>query len=681
VSIKQFIFIGLFLLLFKANSVAQHYEPILTQQETKRDTFFHQYIVSDPYRWLENTDYDEVRDWMKIQNRAAEKYLLRTSTRHTSNYIIDKFADVDYNFPKKHGKYYFKSSGFGIGYSKTFDGNFTVLAFPMKANVSVTDYSVSKDSKLLAYQFCENGTDRMELKIVSIGSGFHKKDHLVNLRFGESIAWKGDGFFYSRYDDTKLFAPVPKQELYFHKIGTEQAEDQLIFNRENPSSDFGFFTTDDERFFIVYDTKTGKDKMNIYYIDYQSDTPVLKPLIVNIDVDSYIIDYHEGKFIAFTNHNAKNGCIAEMDPADPYNWKLLIPEFADAHLLKVLLKKDRIVVLYKSGPVQYLATYNYKGEMLYNLELPPASAVGGISSDYEEDEIIFSYTTYILPHVVCSFNTRTFELEIKGQTTVTFDHTTIAYKVVNYPGKDSTLIPMTLVYNNELKLDGKNPLLLDAYGGFGTVDEPYFDPGVVYFVKTGGIYAFANIRGGGEKGVEWAEQGKGKNKQTSFDDFIAAAEYLIKEGYTNANKLAATGASHGGLVVAAAAIQRPELFKTVVPVVAATDMIRFEKFTVGRFHTDEFGSVKDSLGFLNLYSYSPYHNIKEDVNYPSMLIMTSEFDDRVPPHHSYKFAARLQSRAAQTNPILLKIEKKGGHSDATDLGDMYGFIMDELTEE
>ena len=290
--------------------------------------------------------------------------------------------------------------------------------------------------------------------------------------------------------------------------------------------------------------------------------------------------------------------------------------------------------------------------------------------------------------MVYKFNIRTFKKELTKQTSVNFDFNAIEYKEVEYKSKDSVAISMILVYEKGLKLDGNNPVILEAYGGFGSVNEPSFDPGIVYFIKSGGIYAFANIRGGGDNGEKWAMDGRGNNKQNSFDDFIAAAEYLIANKYTDKDKLASTGSSNGGLVVAVAAVQRPDLFKAVVPVVAPLDMLRFEKFTVGHWHSDEYGTVKDSVSFSKLYGYSPYHNIQEGINYPAMLILTSDNDDRVPPFHSYKFAAELQSRTAQKNPILLKSEKNSGHSGAStffsalrEKADIYGFIMNELTEK
>ena len=285
------------------------------------------------------------------------------------------------------------------------------------------------------------------------------------------------------------------------------------------------------------------------------------------------------------------------------------------------------------------------------------------------------------------FNIRTFKQELADQTVVTFGFINIEYKEVEYLSKDSVPVSMVLVYQKGLVNNGNNPAILKAYGGFGEVSSSAFDPGIVYFVKNGGVFAYANIRGGGDKGVSWAKAGRGNNKQKSFDDFIAAAEYLIGQKYTSKDKLAATGASNGGLVAAASAIQRPDLFKAVVPVVVPLDMLRFEKFTIGHAWTDEYGTVADSLSFTKLLAFSPCHQIKEGINYPAMLIVTSDNDDRVPPFHSYKFAARLQNRKAQKNPIYLKVEKKSGHYGASTLltsikedADIYGFIMEMVKQ-
>jgi len=409
---------------------------------------------------------------------------------------------------------------------------------------------------------------------------------------------------------------------------------------------------------------------------------------MNIEYSVEVIDSHEGKLIASTAYNADNYCIIEFDPENPMEWRIIAPNYDEAILLRAIPFQDRIVTVYQADHRSVLTIIDYSGEILYTLELPIASSVGKFSGNWDEDEMLFSFSSYTIPPVVYKFNIRSFYKELIKQTGVTFDYEKIFYEEVECFSEDSVSIPMIIVYKEGLVRDGSNPTILKAYGGFGSVVRPSFNPGIVHFVMNGGVFVFAKIRGGGDKGFEWAEAGKGDHKQTSFNDFIAVAEYLIDENYTNSDKLAATGASNGGLVVAAAAIQRPDLFKVVVPVVAPLDMIRFEEFTVGQYHRDEYGTVDDSTGFANLYSYSPYHNIKEDINYPSMLIITSENDDRVPPFHSYKFTALLQHNGSQQNPILLKIEEDAGHYGAStrksndkELSDLFGFIMYELMKK
>ena len=378
----------------------------------------------------------------------------------------------------------------------------------------------------------------------------------------------------------------------------------------------------------------------------------------------------------------------EIDPLKPFNWREIAPDYTESLLQNVIPFDDRIVAVYQNNQHPIITVFDYSGAVLYNLKLPVATSVDGFSGQGTDEELLYSFKSYTIPPVVYKFNIKTFKSELTKQTSVTFGWKNIEYKEVEYLSKDSVLVPMILVYEKGIKMDGTNPTILEAYGGFGIVAQPSFDPGIVYFIKHGGIYAFANIRGGGDKGKDWARKGRGIYKQNSLDDFISAAEYLIQNKYTSKEKLASTGSSNGGLVVAATAIQRPDLFKAVVPVVAPLDMLRFEKFTVGHWHTDEYGTVKDSLSFTKLLNYSPYQNVKEGINYPSMLVITSDNDDRVPPFHSYKFVAKLQNRSIQKNPVILKVEKKSGHNGASTLlagvkekADIYGFIMYELMKK
>ena len=678
---------------------AQEYSPIPTNEIAVVDTFFQQYIVEDDFRWLENVDSETTKEWLKKQDKLSRKYLSRiTNTNNVLN-DIKKYRHTEYELFIKKGKYYFtygyynRQANPALYYQTTSNPNMRsdLLVDPNYISgsdqIMLKGYWVSKDSKLLVYQFSRNGTDWAEAKVVSLESGGHLKDHLTGLRFS-SIAWLGDGFFYSTYKQTEQFGQAVGQKVFYHKIGTKQEEDKLVFERKNPTTHFTFLTTHNERFFVLKEINEQTGKFNFFYIDYQSDNQQLKPLLIGVNQEIFMLDSHNGKLIALSYYHADNGVIFEFDPNNRSNWRAITPTYSDAVLLNVIPFSDRIVAVYQSNQQQIVSVCNYKGKVLHTFKLPLAWSIHGFNGEYDDEELFFYYTSYTVPPIVYKFNIINFTKELNKQTIVTFDFEKIEYESVEYQSKDGTKVSMTLVHKKGLKLDGKNPTLLKAYGGFGIVSQPSFDPAIVYFVKKGGVFAYANIRGGGDKGVEWSNAGQGIDKQNSFDDFIASAEFLIEKNYTSSDKLAITGASNGGLVVAVAAIQRPDLFKAAIPVVAPLDMLRFEKFTVGSFHHDEYGTVTDSLSFTKLLDYSPYQNIKQKVNYPAMLLITSENDDRVPPFHSYKFVANLQRGKGQMNPILLKVEKKSGHYGASTYSsslegkaDFYGFIMNALKKK
>ncbi|MGE0076584.1 MAG: prolyl oligopeptidase family protein [Bacteroidales bacterium] len=688
-------FITSLFLFFCILTFGQKYEPVITNQKTTIDTFFNKYYIEDKYRWLENTNSVETIEWVETQDKQSDKYLSKASDRTNSYSLIDRYSNIRFDCPSKMGDFYFSLATYNDGVPALFiqsqlDKEPNILVdpnrFSIKEKIRIRDYSVSKDSKLLAYQYTRDGSDWQELKVVSTISGIHTDDHLVGLKFS-NIAWMGNGFFYTTYSQQGQFGVIRHQRVYYHKIGDDQSSDKLIFeDKDKLSVDLRYLTTSDEQYFILEYIDRQKGSINYFYIDYKSEQPELKPLVGHIKRRINILDSKNGKFIATTKIDASNGSIVEVDPSDSVKLRTIVPEQKEMLLLRTIPFNDRMVVLYQTNQRPIIRIIDYSGKVLYTLKFPLASSVGGFSGNSSDEDLLFNYTTYTIPPVVYKFNIKTFKKELARKTSIKYDIRDIEYKEVEYYGKDSVKIPMILVYKKGIKLNGKNPTILKAYGGFGIVETPYFDPGIVFFVKQGGIYAFANIRGGGDKGADWAFQGRGKYKQNSFDDFISAADFLIKNKYTSNDKLAATGASNGGLVVAAAGIQRPDLFKVLVPEVAPLDMLRFEKFTAGHWWVDEYGTVTDSVSFRNILAYSPYQNIKEDINYPSMLVVTSENDDRVPPLHSYKFTARLQSRAVQSNPILLKVEKDAGHNGATtflniikERADIYGFILNELT--
>jgi prolyl oligopeptidase len=617
----------------------------------------------------------ECMDWIEKQNELTSKVLNKAASKYNSYHSIERYAHVNYDNPQRHGDYYFtyafydKISLPALFVQSSLKSDPTLLVDPnfisFKDNISIRDYATSHDSKYLAYQFSRNGSDLGEIKVVNIKTGIHKKDHLLNIKFS-SIYWKDNGFYYSTFRGHAM-EKTEGQELYYHQLDTEQSEDKLVFKRSsNPNVIFEVQTTSDERFLILKEIDEAKHLINFFYIDFQSQSPALLPMLTKLSFkdDLTILDNQGDDLIALSKKDVNNGMIVRINLSNPREWKVLIPEYSAALLLEVKLLEDKIISVYQSNRKQQIVFFDYLGKELSAISLPFGFSVSGFNGNRTDKKLLFSYEGYTQPKVVYILDTETFEMKPLSTTMVNFDYTLYETAELEFESFDGTKVPLSMVSKKGINLKGNNPTLLKAYGGFGIIDEPAYNPGIVHFLNEGGVFVFANIRGGGDKGKNWTKQGRGKNINNSFRDFIAAAEYLVREGYTSPDKLAITGGSNGGLVVGVAMTQRPDLLKVAVPVVAPLDMIRFENFTVGHWHTDEYGSVKDSSGFNMIFSYSPLHNIKDSVNYPATLIMTSEYDDRVPPLHSYKFAAKLQNRSSQTNPILLRVEMGAGHSGA-----------------
>ena len=653
---------------------AQQIEYPICPKHTVVDTFFNDYPVTDNYRWLENVRSDSAVAWLQSEKKITAKFLHKASAKYNSKAALKKYSFVDGFYASKQGKYYFaygrrnKLASSSLYMGDSYDNINQLLIDPNFKNngdkVDITGYEVSLDSKNLVYMINRNGTDWREIKVIGLPSGKEKKDHLKGIKYS-SVAWKGNGFYYSKYPNHGEFYAALGEEVYYHTLGDEQEKDKLIFKRKDPAAKFTYTTTSDERYFVLKEETT--KYYNYFFIDYKSDKPYLRPLLMKQRSGISFIDSQGDELIALTGKKSNGGSVVAINPYDPYKWRQIVPQIDDGVLTRCIAKKDKLLLTYQTNQHPILKVFNYSGKQLFNMNFPSGSSIRGFSGDKNDDNTIFYRQQYTMPSISYHFNLKTFEVKYGEAVNVVFNFKKYVTKSIKYPINDSLSVPMNLVYKKGLKLDGNNPCLLKAYGGFGTISTPHFDPGIIHFIEKGGVYAYANIRGGGDLGISWSRAGKRLNKQNSFDDFNAAAEYLIKEGYSKPEKMACTGGSHGGLVVAAAAIQRPDLYAAVIPVVAVTDMIRFEKFTVGVLHRDEFGTVKDSLDFANLLSYSPLHNIKQDVNYPTMMVMTSENDDRVPPLHSYKFVAELQNRKAQTNPILLRVEKDAGHYGGTNL--------------
>jgi prolyl oligopeptidase len=688
-------FLFLFLLI-SLSGTGQGLQYPETISKTVYDTIF-ETILADDYRWLENIDDVKTKEWINAQNKFTEKALRKPAGKCNSYHAIDKYAYTKYENPIRQGDYYFTYAYYNnvslpaLFYQKAINDSPSIIVDPnfisSSDNILLKGYSVSGDSKLLAYQFSRNGSDWGEIKVVNLRTGSHRNDHLKRVKFS-GISWKDDGFYYSTFPEQGLEA-TSDQEVFYHKLGTDQSDDELIFRRKgNPTAFFSVMTTSDERFFVLTEKDEIAGHSNIFYIDYATSPPALKPLITRLAADEHlnIIDNQGDRLIATSFKENNNGMIVMIDPSNPRSWNILVPEYDEALLLEVKMLEDKLIAVYQSNQKQIISFFDYQGKMLDAIRLGFGFSAGSFNCEKNDKKILFSYSGYTQPPVVYILDTETFDMKPLRQTVVNFDFTLFETKELEYKSKDGTKVPLLMVYHKDIDLTTPNPLLLKAYGGFGSVATPAFSPGIVHFLMNNGIFAFANIRGGGDKGKAWALAGKGKNKQTSFDDFIAAAEYLITNNYTSSDKLAITGASNGGLVVGAVITQRPELFKAAVPIVAPMDMIRFEKFTIGHLHTDEYGSVSDSAGFIQLLAYSPLQNVVEGKSYPAMLIMTSENDDRVPPFHSYKFAARLQNLASQKNMVLLRTEQHAGHYGAEgsfkthlrEEADMYDFILYHL---
>lgn len=692
---KNPLLLFLFLLIYLSGT-GQELQYPETLSETVYDTIF-EIVVADDYQWLENIDDVKTKEWIDTQNKFTEKALRKPASKCNSYHSIDKYAYTKYENPIRQGEYYFTYAYYNnislpaLFYQKAINDSPSIIVDPnfisSSDNILLKGYSVSGDSKLLAYQFSRNGSDWGEIKVVNLRTGSHRNDHLIRVKFS-GISWKDDGFYYSTFPEQGMEATTG-QEVFYHKLGMDQTEDELIFRRKgNPTAFFSVMTTSDERYFILTERDEITGQSNIFYIDFASHSPALKPLLTRLTADEHlnIIDNQGNQLVATSFKENNNGMIVLIDPANSRAWNVLVPEYDAALLLEVKLLEDKLIAVYQSNQKQIISFFDYQGKTLDVIQLGFGFSAGSFNGEKKDKEILFSYSGYTQPTVVYILNTETFDMKPLRQTVVNFDYTLFETKELEYESNDGTRIPLLMVYRKDLDLTTPNPLLLKAYGGFGSVATPDFSPGIVHFLMNDGIFAFANIRGGGDKGKAWALAGKGKNKQTSFDDFIAAAEYLINNNYTSSNKLAITGASNGGLVVGAAITQRPELFKVAVPIVAPMDMIRFEKFTIGHLHADEYGSISDSADFQQMLVYSPLQNVVEGKSYPAMLIMTSENDDRVPPFHSYKFAAKMQNLDSQKNPVLLRTEQDAGHYGAEssfkkrlrEEADMYDFILYHL---
>ena len=637
---------------------------------------YHGTIIADPYRWLEIDTAQEVMQWVDRQNEVTFDYLNKIPFK---NVIYERCKElIDYprlSSPRKIGQYYlfYKNEGLQdqsvIYIQEGLDGEPEVFIDPNKLSedgtISISLLGESKDNRYLAISRAEAGSDWNQIRIMEIETKEELPDRLDWVKFSGASWWK-DGFFYSRYPEPTEGTEMSNQNLdhavYYHKLGTEQHEDQLIYeDRDNPKMNHNANVTEDEKYLVLY-ASPGTDGFATYVKDLGMDGN-FKLLFEGYKNKSGIVHHlGNGHFLVHTDINAPKYRLVQVDLDNPSmeNWKDIIPE--SVHLLEsVNTGGKKLFVTYLQDATNRIYQLEYDGSDKKEIVLPGLGSAGGLGGKEDETVLFYSYTSFIYPPTIFTYDINTASSEVFYRTELKFNPEEYAEQQVFYESKDGTKIPMFLVHKKGIQLNGKNPTELYAYGGFNISMSPGFNPFKIILLENGGVYAMANLRGGGEYGEEWHKAGMLEKKQNVFDDFIAAAEYLINEGYTSSDKLAISGGSNGGLLVGACMTQRPELYAVTFPAVGVMDMLRYQLFTIGRAWVVEYGASENPEQFDYLYKYSPLHNLKDGTSYPATMVTTADHDDRVVPAHSFKFAARLQEAHQGDNPVLIRIDKRAGH--------------------
>jgi prolyl oligopeptidase len=532
------------------------------------------------------------------------------------------------------------------------------------ANVVLSGYFPSKNTKYLAFKISPNGSDRQEIKFKDFANKKYLDDVLTDVKFS-NVAWNGDrGIFYKKNSNKEFFEKDSTYQLYYHKIGDIQSKDQLVFDTSKSKANFIFFTKQNKLF--VVETSEDETTKNYYYTTIENEQFQFNNFIKDDKTNLNLLNIINDKCY-FSDEKYPWGNVSYFDINNRAESTVLIPQVYSHLLIGTTFLENYIICKYNNMGKYYMSVYDYTGKFIRKFEAPHNMDFQIRFYDEKTNDLFVTFYSYTISSLNYKLNITTgandiyFNDFIQPKPTL-FPFNYFETKTITYKSRDNKDIPIVIIHKKGIELNGNNPTLLRAYGGFGSISSPNYDTGLLHFLEKGGVYAFAQVRGGGEKGKNWHKDGKGLKKINSINDFVDAAEFLIREKYTNPNKLAINGGSHGGLVVGAAMTQRPDLFKVVISEMGRLDMASLDKYTSGIHHFDEYGNPNNKEEFQAMLSYSPYHTIKEDVNYPTCLIITSENDDRVPPFQSYKFAVRLQNRTAQKNPIFLKVNKVAGHS-------------------
>ncbi len=674
-----------------------------TRETAQTDNYFGT-VVPDPYRWLEDDNSPETARWVEEENKVTFAYLEKIPFR---TQVKDRLMQL-YNYPKygapfRRGEFFFYSKNDGLQnqsvlyIQKGLDGAPEVLIDPNKFSADgtsrLTVFALSKDGKYAGYGISQAGSDWQEFHVLEVATRQPLPEVLKWIKFS-GIAWQGSGFYYSRYDEPakgkELSSVNEGNKIYYHKVGTPQSADELVYeDREHPQRFSSVDTTEDERFVIlsVGEGSTGKKGNALFYRDNSAGGKSFKPVIAAITDDKFgVVDNIGGTLLVNTDNKAPNGRVFRFDPANPAdsNWKDILPEKPDP-LESVSSAGGKLFATYLKDVTTRACVYAFDGKLENEITLPGPGAADGFGGQRDDKFVFYAFTSFNFPSTIYRYDIPTQKTSVFRSPDIPgFMPADYETKQVFYTSKDGTRVPMFLVHRKGLVLDGRNPTLLYGYGGFSISMSPAFNSLRLALLEQGFVYASANLRGGGEYGESWHEAGIKLKKQNVFDDFIAAAEWLVRNKYTEPAKLAILGGSNGGLLVGAVMNQRPDLFKVAVPQVGVMDMLRFHKFTIGHEWISDYGSSDNEQQFKYLYAYSPLHNIKAGVKYPATLITTADHDDRVVPAHSFKYAATLQKLAASGNPVLIRIETRSGHGSSSTTkmieltADIYSFILYNL---
>ncbi len=691
-----------FCFFMEVTSLAQKLNYPQTQKVAHVDDY-HGTKVADPYRWLEDADSAETKAWVEAENKVSFAYLNTIPERAQIKERLTKLWNYEkFGAPARHGHRYFYTRNSGLQNQSvlytvaSLNGEPKMLLDPntlsSDGTVALSGLSITDDGKLMAYGLSASGSDWQEWRVRDVETGRDLSDVIKWVKFS-SAAWTrdGKGFFYNRYPEpnekTKLQDANFAQKMYFHKIGTPQSEDVLLF--EQPAHKdwlFGGNVTDDGRYLIISIRKGSASSNLIFYKDLQDPNGKIVELIKDFEANFGVVDNDGPTFWTWTTLDAPRGRLIAIDTRRPEkrHWKEIIPQ-TEASLQSVSVLNNMLVADYLKDARTQIKIFDHKGKFVREVELPGIGTAGGFGGKRADTETFYTFNSFIAPPTIYRYDMKTGKSEVFKSSKVDFDANNYETKQVFYASKDGTKVPMFITHKKGLKLDGMNPTILYGYGGFNVSLTPAFSVGNLVWMEMGGIFAQPNLRGGGEYGEQWHEAGTKLHKQNVFDDFIGAAEWLIAHKYTSTPKLAISGGSNGGLLVGACMTQRPELFGAALPAVGVMDMLRFHKFTIGWAWVSDYGSSDNAEEFKALYAYSPLQNLKDGVKYPPTMVTTADHDDRVVPAHSFKFAARLQAAHGGDTPVIIRIETKAGHGAGKptakiieEAADKFGFLVKVL---